>query len=141
MICNKERKDKFRKQIILLCLKYSIKQVAIARNINKSRQHVSHVFNGKIIFASEQFNTMCKFLHEKGASIDELSLLKRLFVEVKSGIDLQKINLIVPVDPIKQVIMENLNYLSSSELVKIHKKIEIYKFNHLREADAKLAEN
>jgi len=80
-------------------------------------------------------------LHEKGASIDELYLLKRLFVEVKSGIDLQKINLIVPVDPIKQVIMENLNYLSSSELVKIHKKIEIYKFNHLREADAKLAEN
>jgi len=141
MICNKERKERFGKCLNLLSVRCSVKQTEIARGINKPRQHVSHVFNGKIIFASEQFNTMCKFLHEKGASIDELSLLKRLFVEVKSGIDLQKINLIVPVDPIKQVIMENLNYLSSSELVKIHKKIEIYKFNHLREADAKLAEN
>ncbi len=141
MAYDKERKDKFGKCLNLLSAKYSVKQTEIARGINKPRQHVSHVFSGKIIFASEQFKAACKFLHKKGASIDELSLLKRLFMEVKSDMDLQKINLDIPIDPIKQIIIENLDYLSPSELVKIHKKIEIYKFNHLREANAKLTEN
>ncbi len=141
MTSNKKRKERFTQLISLLSLRYSVKRAEIARSINKPRQHVSHVFSGKIIFASEQFKATCKFLHKKGASNDELSLLRRLFMEVKSGLDLQKINFDVPVDPIQQIIIENLDYLSPPELVEIHKKVEIYKFNHLREANAKLAEN
>jgi hypothetical protein len=51
--------------------------------------------------------------------------------------ELQKINLDAPIDPIKQIIIENLDHLSPSELVKIHKEIEAYKFNHMKEADKK----
>jgi len=141
MAYNEKRKEKLLEYLSLLCIKYLVKQTEIARNINKTRQHVFHVFRGRIIFAPEQLKSICELLHKKGASIDELSLLKRLFMEVKSDMDLQKINLDVPIDPIKQIIIENLDYLSPFELVKIHKKIEIHKFNHLREANEKLTED
>jgi hypothetical protein len=141
MAYNKERKERFSNYLYLLSVEYSIKQAEMARNINTTRQHISCVFRGKIIFAPEHFKATCDLLHKKGASSDELSLLKRLFVEVKSNMDLKKINLNAPIDPTKQIIIENLDYLLPSELIKIHKKIEIYKFNHLREANEKLIED
>ena len=141
MAYNKERKKKFSNYLYLLSVKYSVKQTEMARNINTTRQHISGVFCAKVVFAPEHFKAICDLLRKKDASNYELSLLKRLFVEVKSNMDLKKINLNVPIDPTKQIIIENLDYLLPSELVKIHKKIEIYKFNHLREANEKLIED
>lgn len=141
MAYDKERRQKFADYLRVLAVKCKVKQVDIARAIDKTRQHVSHIFNGKIIFMGEQFTATSELLHKKGASNGELALLNRFFVEAKSSMELQKINLESPVDPIKQIIIENLDYLSPTELVNIHKEIEAYKFNHLKKADEKSTEN
>jgi len=85
----------------------------------------------------EQFQAASDLLHKKGASEGELALLNRLFVEAKASMELQTINLESPVDPIKQIIIENLDYLTPAELVKLHKEIETFKFNHLKKAEEK----
>jgi hypothetical protein len=141
MAYDKERRQKFADYLRVLAVKCKTKQVDIAKAIGKTRQHVSHIFNGKIIFMGEQFQATSNLLYTKGASDGELSLLNRLFVEAKSSMELQNLNLDAPVDPIKQIIIENLDYLSPTELVKLHKKIEAYKFNHLKKADEKSSES
>lgn len=141
MAYDRERRQKFADYLRVLAVKCKVKQVDIAKAIGKTRQHVSHIFNGKIIFMGEQFTAASDFLYKKGASNGELALLNRLFVEAKSSMELQKINLEAPIDPIKQIIIENLDYLTPSELVKLHKEIETYKFNHLRKADEKSTES
>jgi predicted transcriptional regulator len=141
MAYDREKRRKFVDYLRVLAVKCKVRQVDIARAIGKTRQHVSHIFNGKIIFMGEQFRLTSDFLRQKGASDGELAILNRLFVEAKSSMELQKINLDAPIDPIKQIIIENLDHLSPSELVKIHKEIEAYKFNHLKEADKKSTES
>lgn len=124
MAYDREKRKKFADYLRVLAVKCKVRQVDIARAIGKTRQHVSHIFNGKIIFMGEQFQLASDFLRQKGASDGELAILNRLFVEAKASMELQNINLETPVDPIKQIIIENLDHLSSSELVKIHKEIE-----------------
>ena len=141
MAYDRERRQKFADYLRVLAVKCKVKQVDIARAIGKTRQHVSHIFNAKIIFMGEQFKATSDLLQKKGASNGELALFNRLFVEAKSSMELQKINLEAPIDPIKQIIIENLDYLTPSELVKLHKEIEIYKFNHLKKADEKTTES
>ena len=140
MAYDRERRQKFADYLRVLAVKCKVKQVDIAEVVGRTRQHVSHIFNGKIIFMGEQFKDASDLLYKKGASNGELALLNRLFVEAKSSMELQTINLEAPVDPIKQIIIENLDYLTPSELVKLHKEIETYKFNHLKKADKESTE-
>ena len=137
MAYDRERRQKFADYLRVLAVKCKVKQVDLAKVIGRTRQHVSHIFNGKIIFMGEQFQAASEFLYAKGASDGELALLNRLFVEAKSSMELQTINLEAPVDPIKQIIIENLDYLTPAELVKLHKEIETFKFNHLKKAEEK----
>ena len=140
MTCSPKRKNKFSEFLKILRVKYSIKQVEIAESISKTRQQVWHIFNGQTLFTAEQFKITLRLLQRKGAGNDELALLKRLFMEAKAGIELKEIKLGgIAVDPLIQIIAENLNYLDSYELIKIHRKIERYKFNHLRETNEELA--
>lgn len=137
MAYDREKRMKFTDYLRVLAVKCKVRQVDIARAIGKPRQHVSHIFSGKIIFMGEQFQLASEFLRQKGASDGELAILNRLFVEAKSSMELRKLNLDAPIDPIKQIIIENLDYLSPAELVKIHKEIESYKFNHMKKAEEK----
>ena len=141
MAYDKEKRKKFSQYLRLLATKFSVRQVEIARNVGKTRQHISHIFNGKIIFTAEQFNITSELFKKNGASSSDLAVFNRLFVEAKSSIELQNLNLDAPVDPIKQIIIENLDYLSPTELVNIHKEIEKYKFNQLKKADEESTEN
>jgi hypothetical protein len=142
MNCIKNRKKKFAQYLNILKAKYIVKQTEIAKSINRSRQYVSIVCSGKMLFESEHFEIIREFLRMKGAEDAELALLNRLFLEAKSGLSLTKINLDTPaVDPIKQIIAENLDRLTPGELIEIHKKVEMYKFNCLRRANEEPAAN
>jgi transcriptional regulator with XRE-family HTH domain len=136
MNCNENRRKKFSQHLNILKAKYIVKQSEIAKSINMNRQHVSGVCSGKMLFDAEHFKIACEFLRMKGAGDAELALLNRLFLEAKSGLSLNKINLDTPVvDPLKQIIAEDLDSLTPRELIEIHRKIEMYKFNHLRRAN------
>jgi hypothetical protein len=81
MAYDREKRRKFVDYLRVLAVKCKVRQVDIARAIGKTRQHVSHIFNGKIIFMGEQFRLASDFLRQKGASDGELAILNRLFVE------------------------------------------------------------
>ncbi len=141
MAYDKERRQKFADHLRTLATKYKIRQVEIARTVNKQRQHISSIFKGTIIFNAKEFNILTNMFRQKGISNSDLALLNRLFVETKSSLELKKLDLATPVDPIKQIIIENLDDLTPMDLIIIHRQIEKFKFNNLKSADEKTTES
>jgi len=131
MVADPDKKMAFGRRLKVALAKYDISQVDIADVIGKTRQYVSAVINGKACFTPEQFNQVCKMLQPVATELD-MDWLGRLFLEAKSNTDIEDLsNLGRQLDPMKQIIIDDLENMLPDQLIKIHKFIEQLKTNNM----------
>ncbi|UDQ97779.1 hypothetical protein AAEX28_12360 [Lentisphaerota bacterium WC36G] len=99
-----EAKKKFGYHLKSILNKYSIKAKDVADFLKVSPQYLTEINSGRSVLKAEYFNTIIEFLNNK-ISDDEMDVLVSLFIEARSGIDLNTL-----------ITKENNIQLSSSEI-------------------------
>jgi transcriptional regulator with XRE-family HTH domain len=132
MISGDSWRENFGQRLKILMLKAKIKQKDISDTLKCSQSFVSQVISGRSIFANDQFGVVYEMLSEVGVGDSDLNDIHRMFIEARANMDIKDIPIpVVDSDPLKQMIIEDLNELTQKQLKEVYRIMEKMKIKNL----------
>ncbi len=125
MTANLKWREDFGQRLKILMLKAKIKQKDFADLLRCSQAFVSAAISGRSVFTAEQFAMVFDILANGGIEDQELNELQRMFIEARANIGFEQM-IISPqdIDPLKQLITEDLDALTQKQLKELYRVIE-----------------
>ena len=119
------RRKAFGRKLKVILAKHDIRQNDLARKLGVGRSYINQVCSGMTVFDGEKSSVLYDFLLNLGVNTQDLQDYSRLYIAARSNFDLNSLGFSDSKrDPLKSMIIEDMEQLSESNLKKFRRYLE-----------------
>ncbi|MDD5596852.1 MAG: helix-turn-helix transcriptional regulator [Victivallaceae bacterium] len=121
MTINLTRRKNFGRKLKVILAKHDIRQNDLAKKINVGRSYINQVCSGMTIFDGEKSAAIYDFFLKIGVCEQDLQEYSRLYIAARSNFDLNSLGNSLGHDPLKSLIIEDMEILTEINLKKFRR--------------------